>query len=83
MIWFYTRGPVSLSLETRYDNATAEYVATVFHADGHRQTERFGQREALRQWLLMLEEKLASEQWAPDGPPHILPDGWPDKPPMM
>jgi hypothetical protein len=83
MVWFYKRDSVSLSLETRYDNDTAEYVAIVFHPDGHRQTERFDRREALREWLLALEQRLAHERWAADGPPHILPDGWPDKPPMM
>jgi hypothetical protein len=30
MAWFYTRDRASLSLETRYDNETFEYVAIVF-----------------------------------------------------
>jgi hypothetical protein len=83
MVWFYRRDHVSLSLETRYDNETAEYVVIVSHPDGHQQTERFDRRETLREWLLALEQKLAHERWTADGPPHVLPDGWPDKPPMM
>ena len=83
MVWFYERDHVSLSLETRYDNETAEYVAILRHPDGRRQTERFATGEALREWLVTLEQKLASERWTADGPPHFLPDGWPDKPPMM
>jgi anti-sigma-K factor RskA len=83
MIWFYKRDRASLSVETRYDNSADEYVAVLFHADGRQQTERFTTREAFREWLQALEQRLAHEQWAADGPPHVLPDGWPDKPPLM
>lgn len=41
MVWFYQRDQVSLSVETRYDNKTAEYVAIVVRPDGRQQTERF------------------------------------------
>jgi hypothetical protein len=51
MVWFYKRDRASLSLETRYDNDTLEYVAIVFHPDGRRDTERFAQREAFAAWL--------------------------------
>ena len=33
MVWFYKRGRVSLSVETRYDNETGEYVAVVVRPD--------------------------------------------------
>ena len=46
MVWFYKRDRVSLSLETRYDNDTLEYVAIVVHPDGRRETERFDRRES-------------------------------------
>jgi len=82
-VWFYKRAQSSLSIETRYDNETAEYVAAVVHPDGRHQTERFLTREAFREWLMALEQQLQHEQWIPDGPPHVLPDGWPDKPPLM
>ena len=83
MIWFYKRDRVSLSLETRYDNETNEYVAIVVHPDGRRETERFATRDGFGTWLKAFEERLTNERWAADGPVHILPDGWPDKPPMM
>jgi hypothetical protein len=51
MVWFYKRGGVSLSVETRYDNETKEYVAVVVRPDGRQQTERFRAREAFREWL--------------------------------
>ena len=83
MVWFYKRHRVSLSLETRYDNETSEYVAVVTHPDGRQQTERFDRRELFRAWLDAYEEQLIKDNWASDGPPHIVPDGWPDKPPLM
>jgi hypothetical protein len=83
MVWFYKRDRSALSVETRYDNETAEYVAVVVHPEGRLQTERFATRQAFREWLLALEQRLAQERWTPDGEPHILPDGWPDKPPLM
>jgi hypothetical protein len=83
MVWFYKRDQVSLSVETRYDNETAEYVAIVVRPDGRLQTERFLTREAFREWLMALEQQLQHEQWVPDGPVHVLPDGWPHKPPLM
>ena len=30
MVWFYKRDHVSLSIETRYDNETSDYVAVAF-----------------------------------------------------
>jgi hypothetical protein len=73
----------TLSVETRYDNETAESVAVVVHPDGRQQTERVLTREAFREWLLALEQRLSHEQWMPDGPVYVLPDGWSDKPPLM
>ena len=83
MVWFYKRDRASLSLETRYDNETFEYVAVVCHPDGRRDTERFDRRDAFATWLQAFEKRLESERWAADGPAHVLVDGWPDKPPMM
>ena len=83
MLWFYKRDRASLRLETRYDNQTKEYVAVVFHPDGRRDTERFDRREAFSHWLRGFETRLQEEHWKSDGPAHVLPDGWPDKPPMM
>ena len=83
MIWFYRRDRLSLSLETRYDNETQEYVAVVVRPDGRHETNRFDCRESFAVWLKGFEARLEHERWASDGPAHILLDGWPDKPPMM
>jgi hypothetical protein len=83
MVWFYKRGQASLSIETRYDNEATEYVAIVVHPDGRQQTERFLTREAFRERLMALEQQFQHDQWIPDGPVHVLPDGWPDKLPLM
>ena len=55
MIWFYRRDRMALSLETRYDNDTSDYVAVVIHPDGRRETQRFERREAFRVWLQAFE----------------------------
>ena len=83
MVWFYKRDRSSLSLETRFDNETAEYVAAVVYPDGRQQTERFRTREKFRERLMAPEQQLQHEQSVPDGPAHVLPDGSPDKPPLM
>ena len=83
MIWFYERDKVALRLETRYDNKTAEYVAVLHHPDGRQDLQRFSKLETFRQWLMGLEQTLAADRWTQKGSPDILPDGWPDKPPMM
>ena len=83
MVWFYKRDQASLSVETRYDNQTAEYLAIVVRPDGLKQSERFRTREAFREWLMALEQQLQYDQWVADGPVHGLRDGWPHKPPLM
>ena len=81
MLWFYTRDRESIQLETRYDNDTLEYVGILTHTDGHQETKRFTTSDAFAAWLKAIERNLTAEQWTPDGPPHVLPDGWPDKTP--
>ncbi|SRR5216684_1419883 len=46
MLWFYERDHVSLRVETRYDNDTAEYVGILHHPDGRQETQRFDKRDA-------------------------------------
>ncbi|HET9833606.1 MAG TPA: hypothetical protein VFP91_17920 [Vicinamibacterales bacterium] len=81
MLWFYTRDRESLQLETRYDNDTLEYVGILTYPDGRKVLKRFADVERFREWLMTIEQNLAAENWNPDGAPHILPDGWPDKTP--
>jgi hypothetical protein len=81
MLWFYIRDRETLRLETSYDNDTREYVGIVTRPDGRQETNRFASADPFRAWLVTLEQNLTAEQWNPDGSPHILPDGWPDKTP--
>ena len=80
MVWFYTRNQQSLTVETRYDNSTNEFVGILTGLAGPRITKRFSTAEAFREWLESLERQLADQKWKADGEPHILPDGWRDKP---
>ena len=80
MVWFYTRHQQSLTLETRYDNATREYVAVLTGLGGAPITKRFTRPEAFQEWIDKMEAELTAGQWTANGPPHILPDGWRDKP---
>jgi hypothetical protein len=81
MLWFYTRDRASLSLETRYDNQTLEYLGILTHPDGRREAKRFPTAQAFRNWLVALDRKLTAKRWAQTGPPHLLPNGWPDETP--
>ena len=67
MLWFYERDAIVLRLETRYDNATAEYVALLHHPDGRQELQRFNKLEEFRQWLVALEQALAADQWTRKG----------------
>jgi hypothetical protein len=81
MLWFYTRELQSLSLETRYDNQSLEYVGILTHPDGRQEARRFATARAFREWLVTLDRKLTVRRWVQNGPPHIVPDGWPDRTP--
>jgi hypothetical protein len=78
MVWLFERDEESLKLETRYDNATREYVVVVQYPDGREETERFTDQEKYRLRLVALENHLETERWLRDGPPMILADGWPN-----
>ena len=81
MLWFLSRREQRLQIETRYDNTALEYVVTIQHPDGRRETERFGDQEACRRRLLELEQALSADDWTFDDPPTFLPGGWPAKRP--
>ena len=82
MLWFYAQDRLTLTIETRYDNRTAEYVLVVHWSANHRQEERFATEILFRKRLLELETLVHTEGWRKDGPPTILPDGWPDTRPL-
>ena len=76
MIWLFERGSEALRLETRYDNASDEYVLVVVWSDHRTETERFSEKTAFEARLQRLEERLAAEQWTQVGPPALVYDGW-------
>ena len=80
MVWFYTRNQQSLTLETRFDNATNEFVGILTGLTASPVTKRFSTVEGFRNWIEAMERDLAEQQWKADGAPHVLPDGWRDKP---
>jgi len=81
MLWFFQRDAAILELETRYDNATAEYVRDVRPPDGSAWSERFPDAQGFRARLQTIENGLIAEQWRREGPPIVLPYGWPDRKP--
>jgi hypothetical protein len=79
MVWFWTRANQQLQLDTWYDNDTAEFVVTVHRFDGPEETERFRDIAAFRARLVVLERQLETEHWTHEGPPIIIPDGFPNR----
>lgn len=77
MLWFFTRDRERLQAETRFDNETREFVLTLEWPDGRREIERFGDTAAFQRRLDALKAQLAAEQWTQEGPPVLLPEGWP------
>ena len=76
MIWFYERGKDALRLETRFDEATKEYVLDIAWANRPAETERFADLASFRSRVERLEAQLAAESWTQVGGPEILPHGW-------
>ena len=77
MLWFYTRERETLKAETRFDNQTGEYVLILHWPDGREETERFPDPTSFQRRLEALNQRLEAEHWRPDGPPQLLPNGWP------
>ena len=82
MLWFYSQDSLTLRIETRYDNRSAEYVLVVSWSADRRQEERFATAVLLRKRLLEVEAQIGIDGWRKDGPPIVLPTGWPDKRPI-
>ena len=81
MVWFFERSAKVIELETRYDNETSEYVLELRAPGVAPKIERFTDASAFRTRLIALEDGLSGEHWQRNGPPVILPDGWPDRTP--
>ena len=76
MVWFYSRANDALRIETRFEEATNEYVLDVTWPGRPTETERFRDVEAFRARVLVLEARLDAERWKQVGGPQILPHGW-------
>lgn len=81
MVWLFDRGTETIRLHTFYDNATNEFVAVVRWSSGREEETRFDTVAAFRDWLHAFEAALEEDQFTQQGPPIVLPDGWPHKPP--
>jgi hypothetical protein len=82
VLWFYADGRQTIRIETRYDNSSSEYVLVVHWSVNHRQEERFATATLFRQRLIEIETQVDAEGWRKQGPPLLLPDGWPDRGPL-
>ena len=76
MIWLYQRDNEALQLETRFDNATGEFVLIQQRPGNTEITERFSSEDAFRARLQALSAALDEERWHRNGPPLLLNDGW-------
>ena len=81
MMWFFDRGSEVLEVETRYDNATFEYVLEIRAPEAAPSTERFKDAGSFQARLIEVEQGLTGQRWRRSGPPAILKDGWPDRTP--
>ena len=77
MLWFYRRDEDLITVETRFDEATREYVLIMQTDDDKKTEERFKDVVTFKDRLLTAEKKLAGERWTQSGPPVLLLDGWP------
>jgi hypothetical protein len=75
MLLIYERSNQTLQVETRFDNATNEYVLTLRPLDGTEQVERFPDATGFRNRLNSLEHQLESEHWQ-NRSATALPDAW-------
>jgi len=77
MLWFYQRDQELITVETRFDEATGEYLLVMQTANHEQQIERFKDLQAFEKRLVIAERTLATERWKQVGPPIFLRDGWP------
>jgi hypothetical protein len=80
MLWFFDRADESLTIETRYESGTSEFVFIARFPDGRERIERFTNPEAFGACLQALERQLAEEHWSNRGKPIILPHRCQDRP---
>ena len=76
MIWLYERDDEALRLETKFDNATGEFILIQQLPGDEQVIERFNSEEDFRTRLTALSTALDEARWHRTGPPLLLNDGW-------
>lgn len=76
MIWLYERGDATMSIETRFDNASQEYELLWHEAHGPVRREAFRTESEFRARLTAITAALHAEHWRQSGPPALDPAGW-------
>ena len=76
MVWFFGRGNETVRVETRFDNASREYVVEIDWGNRPKETERYRELPAFEARVASVEAQLRAQSWAQIGGPEILPDGW-------
>jgi hypothetical protein len=76
MLWFFQNGDGKVSLETRYDSSTEQFVVVVQWPDGTKQVERFDDAKSFRERLCTFEDQFESQNFEQVGGPVIQPNGW-------
>jgi len=78
MLWFFDRDDQRVEVETRFENATLEFVLVIRWPDGRTQAERYQDAAAFRIRIVTLDEELKALNWRSTGSPVVLPGGWND-----
>jgi hypothetical protein len=76
MVWFFSRGNDSVRVETRFDNASREFVLDVTWPHQPVITERFDDLGTFEARVLAVEAQLEAQSFAQVGTPKILSYGW-------
>jgi hypothetical protein len=75
MVWFFGRGKETVRVETRFDNASGEYVLELARPEQEVVTERFSDADAFRARLHVIELEMQAGSWQQIGS-ELLPPPW-------
>ena len=79
MVWFFRRRRERVQMDTFYDNEAGDFVMRLHYPDGHRHVERFASLALFRDGIKQTEQRLLADEWAQDGSPVVIPDGFPKR----
>lgn len=75
MVWLFERDEHAVRIETRYDEAAAQYLLIQDRREGAPRVESFTDADLFRARLQELEDEFVAGQWKRTGP-FLLRDGW-------